>query len=205
MYPGLVAHGPILISDGLRFIVTSFVYPSANFHRSIETMKKNAFILLFPLLVGVLSGCSSPGMVAQDAPGRPKIDRIEVVRTTGRQAAVLSVHQRTNFQNACRYGMTLTNNLTYKITNISFRFDAFINGGVFYQHVTRNFWQLDPTNSQYREVIFTGIECNQIDYIEIHDPGRCAMGNLTRFSSEPGDCIRHVDIAPTSLVRLVRK
>jgi hypothetical protein len=158
---------------------------------------------LFSLVA--ISGCTSTTTVSQDAPGRPKLDRVEPVRATGRQAAVLSVHKRTNYENACKYGMTLTNNLPYKIKNISFRFDAFINGGVFYQHETKNFWELDPTDSQFREMTFTKVKCDGIDYIEVHDPGRCAMGKLTRFSSKPGDCLRHVDIANTTLVRLIRK
>lgn len=163
-----------------------------------------AFTMLFAILL--VSGCAPPGMVEENAPGRPKSERMEPITNTGSQAAVLSLHKRTNFENACTYGMTLTNNLPQKITNISFRFDAYIRGGVFYQHETKNFWELDPTDRQYRDMTFTRIKCDEIEYIEVHDPGRCAIGRtLTRFSSQPGDCIRYVDIASTPYVRLIKK
>jgi hypothetical protein len=169
-------------------------------------MKKIALTITALLFIVLLSGCAPSGMVDENAPGRPKTERMEPVTNTGRQAAVLSLHKRTNFENACTYGMTLTNNLPYKITNIAFRFDAYIRGGIFYQHETKNFWELDPTDRQYRDMTFTNIKCDQIEYIEVRDPGRCAIGKtLTRFSSQPGDCIRHVDIASTPYVRLIKK
>jgi hypothetical protein len=180
------------------------VYAFASYLPRIEIMKNLNLICSMPVVVILLYGCAPSGMIAEDAPGRPKTERVDPVTQTGRQAAVLSVHKRTNFENACKYGMTLTNNLPYKITNIAFRFDAYINGNVFYQHETKNFWELDPTDRQYREMTFTNIKCDQIDYIEVKDPGRCAMGRLTRFSSNPGDCIRYVDVASTPYVRLIR-
>jgi hypothetical protein len=167
-------------------------------------MKITRLTLLLAVVVLTLAGCSTPPPPPDD-PSRAQTERIEAVRGTGRQAAVLSLHKRTAFPNACTYGITLTNNLPYDITNIAFRFSAYVDGGVLFTHVTRNFYRINPTNHQYREITFTQVRCEQIEFIEVSDPGRCAMGKLTKFSSNPGDCIRHVDIAPTSLVRLVRK
>jgi len=118
---------------------------------------------------------------------------------------VLSLHKKYAYEDSCKFGLTLTNNLPYKITNISFRFAAYLKGDVFYRHVTRNFFEIDPTNRQYREITFSQVTCDEISYIEVGDPGRCAMGDLTRFSSGPGDCIKHVYIAQTPYVRLVKK
>jgi hypothetical protein len=145
------------------------------------------------------------GYEAGQGPGGAKIDRMPAVGTGGGQKAVLSLHKKYEYVDACKFGLTLTNNLPYKITNVSFRFAAFIKGGVFYRHVTRNFFEIDPTNRQYREITFPGITCNEISFIEITDPGRCAMGELTRFTSAPGECIRRVYIAQTPYVRLVQK
>jgi len=168
-------------------------------------MNNPALLVSTALLALLAAGCAQTAKPPADAPGRAQTDRSEPVRTTGREAAVLSVHRRTAFEDACTYGVTLTNNLPFRITNIAFRFAAHLDAGVLYQDRHLNFFQLDPTNSQYRELTFTQIRCDQIAHIEVSDPGRCAMGKLTKFSSNPGDCIRYIDIAPSPHVRLVRK
>lgn len=167
-------------------------------------MKISRLTLPLALTALAAAGCTTTAPPPDD-PSRAKVERTDPVRTSGRQAAVLSLHKRTAFPDACTFGLTLTNNLPYKITDISFRFAAHVAGGTFYQHVTRNFYEIDPTNHQYREITFTQVKCEQIEYIEVSDPGRCAMGKLTKFSSNAGDCIRYVDIAPTPYARMVRK
>lgn len=93
-------------------------------------------------------------------------------------------------------GMTLTNNLDTKVTNISVRLTAYINGNVQFDTITRNFSELKPTESQYREATFTQIQCNKIDFIGVTDPGRCAIGDeMNRFTTAPGDCAKFVDVA----------
>ena len=166
-------------------------------------------LLLTILLAGgvalTLLGCSQPGTKERYDPNAAVVERTEAVHSTGRRKAVLSLHMRKSFPDACTFGVTLTNNLTEEITNITFRFAAHINGGVFYKHVTRNFFRLRPTDHQYREITFTGIACDEIEYLKVTDPGRCSVGKtMTRFSTNPGDCIRLVDIAPSPYVRLVR-
>lgn len=171
-------------------------------------MYKITLSLLIAMFVFFASGCSTVplgGYEAGQGQHGAKIDRMDAVTSGGGQRAVLSLHKKYAYVDACKFGLTLTNNLPYKITNISFRFAAYIDGNVFYQHVTRNFFELDPSNRQYREITFTRVTCDRISYVEITDPGRCTMGDLTRFSSKPGDCIRRVYIAQTPYVRLVQK
>ncbi len=162
--------------------------------------------ILFPGLLG--SGCAQTPLGGHDGGKRPegvKIEHREAVTSGGGGKAVLSLHKKYAFENACKFGLTLTNNLPYKITNISFRFGARLRDDVLYREVTRNFFEIDPTNGQYREITFPEITCDEIVSIEVTDPGRCTMGTLTRFSSQSGDCIRHVYIAATPYVRLVLK
>jgi hypothetical protein len=160
------------------------------------------------LLLSLSTSCSttkpgdSDGERGQD---KAKIDQIDPVTSGGKGQAVLSLHKRFAYPDACKYGLTLTNHLPYGITNISFRFAAYTNDGPLPQQVLRNFIEIDPGESEYREIEFTGTTCRGIDHIEITDPGRCAMGDLSRFSSHPGDCIRHVYIAKTPYVKLVQK
>jgi len=134
-----------------------------------------------------------------------KMDQIEAASTGGNRKAVLSLHRRYAYPNACKFGLTLTNNLPYKITNIAFRFVAYTKADIANQEVTRNFFEIDPANRQYREIEFSGIKCDGIGYVQVTDPGRCAMGELTRFSSQPGDCIAQVYVAETPYVKLLQK
>jgi hypothetical protein len=170
----------------------------------IVLMKRIGLIALLTVAFVGTSACSLFGS-RTDAEGAPKVERSNPVTSTGRQAAVVNVNMKTSYPDACKYGVTLTNNLPYKITNISVRFAAYIKGNVQYDEITRNFFEVKPTEHQFREITFGQITCPEIDHIEISDPGRCAMGKLTRFSAQPGDCGKYVDIAPSPYVRVYKK
>jgi hypothetical protein len=151
-----------------------------------------------------LAGCNNPFVKDSDVPNpnAPKVTRVPTVTSTGRKAAVLSVHLRKEYGDACMYGVSLTNNLDVKVTNIAVRLSAYILNGVRYDTITRNFYELRPTETQYREVTFTGIKCSEIQYIGVADPGRCAVGQVNRFITEAGDCAKFIDVADTRLVSL---
>lgn len=172
-------------------------------------MKKTKLTFVIPLLSLLVASCSTVPLGGPE-PGKgsgssSKFERMDAVANMGAGKAVLSLHTRREFKDACTYGVTLTNNLPDMIENISFRFSAHINGGVLYKQVTRNFFRLRPTNHQFREITFTGVSCNQIEYLKVSDPGRCSIGkSMTRFTTGPGDCIRKVTIAPTKFVRIVQ-
>jgi hypothetical protein len=172
-----------------------------------------AVALLAALAVG---GCATDdfqraiGLETEPAenPNAPKITRSEPVTNTGRKAVVVSIHMKKEFPDACMLGMTFTNNLDIKVTNLSIRLTAYINGNVKYDAITRNFTEVKPTESQYREITFTQIRCDEIDFIGITDPGRCAIGEeMNRFTAQPGDCAQFVDVAvsPHITVRKVKQ
>jgi hypothetical protein len=136
-------------------------------------------------------------------PNAPKITRVNPVTDTGRKAVVVSIHMKKEFPDACMLGMTFTNNLDIKVTNLSIRLTAYIKGNVKYDSITRNFTEVKPTESQYREVTFMQIRCNEIDYIGVTDPGRCAIGeDMNRFTTQPGDCAKFVDVAQSPLIEM---
>jgi len=160
-------------------------------------MSKQPISVLALAAAVVAGGCTLGG--AKEPPPNPnaaKVSRSEPVTSTGRKAVVLSLHVKKEFPEACMLGMTLTNNLDTKVTNISVRLTAYINGNVQFDTITRNFSELKPTESQYREATFTQIQCNKIDFIGVTDPGRCAIGDeMNRFTTAPGDCAKFVDVA----------
>jgi len=152
-----------------------------------------------------LAGCISNPFVKESQvpnPNAPKVTRKEAVTSTGRKAAVLSVHMRKAFPDACMYGITLTNNLDLKVTNIAVRLAAYILDGVKYDTITRNFYELRPTETQYREITYTKVRCDEIRYIGVSDPGRCAVGTANRFTTAEGDCAKYIDVADSPLVQL---
>lgn len=162
--------------------------------------------ILLPVVLTLLAGCSrSPVGIArlEGATGEGPVQQAEPVTDTGRPAAVLSLHRKTSLVDGCRYGMTLSNNLPFEINDLPLRFTARQQGGVALGAVTRGFFSITPTQQQFREITFQ-IDCDRIDYIEVSDPGRCIMGELTRKSARPGQCLERVDIPDSPFARLVK-
>lgn len=170
-------------------------------------MKKFALPLYPALSVFLLFGCALSPPDSGDADKGPPVEVDEVEPVTGGDGrrAVLSLHKRYAAADACTFGLTLTNRLPYKITNIAFRFAARPEDTAFHRQVASNFFEIDPGKDQYREISFPGIPCDKIGQLRVTDPGRCALGDLERLSSRPGDCIRRVRIAASPYVKLVRK
>jgi hypothetical protein len=172
-------------------------------------MSKHPIIIL-ALAAGVVSGgCQTWGTNEPPPnPNAPKVSRSDPVTFSGRKSVVVSLHMKKEFPDACMLGMTLTNNLDVKVTNLSIRLTAFINGNVKFDAITRNFTEVKPTESQYREATFTQIKCSEIDFIGVTDPGRCAIGtDMNRFTAAPGDCAQFVDVAvsPQMTIRKIKQ
>jgi hypothetical protein len=173
----------------------------------------HAVVLLAALAAG---GCATDDFMRTvgidrtppENPNAPKVSRSEPVTSTGGKSVVISIHMKKEFPDACMLGMTLTNNLDIKVTNLSIRLTAYINGNVKYDAITRNFTEVKPTERQYREATFSQIRCDEIDFIGITDPGRCAIGeDMNRFTAQPGDCAKFVDVAvsPHITVRKIKQ
>jgi hypothetical protein len=135
----------------------------------------------------------------------PTVDKIPPVTQSGRNAAVLSVHMRKSYKSACKYGLTLTNNLPFKITALAYRITAIIKGDVPFDTQNKSFSGVLPGERQYRELTFQGVTCEEINRLEVVDPGRCNLGDLNRFNAEPGDCAKFSDLPSSRLVNVVWK
>jgi hypothetical protein len=170
-------------------------------------MRKTLPLACCALVTVLVAGCAELGQPQVDTSATaPKVDRSSAVtRSTSPKQAVLSLHVKKSFQDACMFGFTLTNTLPYRIKDIAFRFTAYLRGDVPYNQITRNFSEISPTDGMYREITFNGVTCAEIDHIEVADVGRCSMDDLSRFSAKPGDCIKRIEIAPSSQARVTKK
>jgi len=153
------------------------------------------------------SGCAKIGEPQVDTSATaPKVERTPAVSTSGNpKQAVLSLHVKKAYQDACMFGLTLTNTLPYRIKDIAFRFTVILRNGAVYNQITRNFFDLNPTDRQYREITFNGVTCAEIERIEMSDAGRCTMDDLSRFTAKPGDCIDRIHVAASPHISFLRK
>ena len=136
--------------------------------------------------------------IAQDAQQAP---------ASGQQAqpprAVLSVSHVDEVDGGhCRMGVVLQNDLSHKIKNLAIRFTVYKSNSLPSDSVTRSFSEIKPTDSQYRNLLFRGIRCSAIHHIKVEDPGRCAMGDLDRFSAQPGDCLEHIRVVHSEFLQI---
>ena len=149
-------------------------------------------ILVVIATASSLSGCSR--MAGQ---------REEAVTDTDHRTAVLRLHQRTLLSKGCRYGLTLTNNLTAEIRDLALHFTAYSESDMRLQSVTRGFFGIKPTQQQFIEIRFA-FECSQIRRIEVGGFRRCMVGELTLRSTQPGSCLNLVDVRQSRFVELIK-
>jgi len=116
--------------------------------------------------------------------------------------AVLTVSNRRELNNACRFGFTLTNHLPDRIKSIVPQFLAFTANEVMFQRKFQAFSDIRPTMRQYKEVQFDGIRCEDIAYLHMTGADHCEIGELTKFSSTSALCLARVTIEPSPLVEI---
>ena len=114
---------------------------------------------------------------------------------------VLSLERRVEEGPNCRFGLRLANNTNYEIQNIVPYIAAHRANGVLYDTRGVGFFSIKPGNSLYREVLFQGITCKEVDRLQVTGGDRCVMGDLDRFSAEGGRCLERVRVVPSDLVR----
>jgi len=119
--------------------------------------------------------------------------------------AVLSVEsKRTSPNGGCRFGLKMQNDLGFHIKSLVPAFSAYKKGNLLYQTIYRDFYEIKPTNSRYREIHYSGTSCEEIDFLKVHSADRCTMGPLTKYSSTGGECLERIKLKPSDLVKFVK-
>jgi len=118
--------------------------------------------------------------------------------------AILTVVRKKESPTGCRFGLRMQNDLGYRIKSLVPEFSAYTNGNILYQTIARDFYEIKPTNSLYRQIHFSGITCDKIDYLKVHGADRCTMGPYTKFSSNDGECLSRIKVEKSELVKITK-
>ena len=115
--------------------------------------------------------------------------------------AVLSMEKRIRFGPNCRFEMRLHNALPYEIVQLVPYVATYRANAVMHQSKVVGFQNVRPADSRTRVVEFDGIDCSDIARIQVVGGDRCEMGELTKFSPDLGQCLAHVRVAPSDLLK----
>ena len=129
---------------------------------------------------------------------------IENAQETPPDHLLLQVETVTPRPSSCRIGLRITNNLGYPLRSIVPQFSAYKANNVRYETRFQEFSSVKPTATQYREIEFSGIACDEIEFIKITGGDRCTMGDLNKYSAAAGECLSHVEVVPSGLLDLTK-
>lgn len=118
--------------------------------------------------------------------------------------ARLVVERREPLANGCRFGLRLTNNLNEPIRSLVLRFKAYKPGPLAYDEVTRGFFNIKPTDSQYQAIAFRGLTCDQIEQVEVDAADKCRVGDFSSYWYGAERCIGNVDVVESELVQIYK-
>lgn len=172
---------------------------------------KNRLATLLAFLIISLPGSVMADMEAVAINGKRvllKDDRIwEYIKEPQSDArhAHLSVESVQGGKNYCHLGLKLKNNLADKITSIIFMFSAYVNEEIRYETITKGFQHVKPTNDLYNEITFSGLACDEIEYIRVHGADRCEIGELNKFTAAKGQCLKLVEVEPSNKIVIFKR
>jgi hypothetical protein len=122
----------------------------------------------------------------------------------GKTIAHLALEQVRDSSSGCRIGLRMQNDLSAQIRTLVLRFTAYTDG-VPFETVTRGFSLIKPTQSQYQEIRFRGIACDEIESIEVFAARNCHVGELTKYSATSKHCLELVDVANSDLMPIAKR
>ena len=120
------------------------------------------------------------------------------------EQARLTLERRQNLQTGCRFGLRLHNDLSTPIRSLVLRFTAYKPGPVAYETVTRGYSFIKPTDSQYQDILFRGLDCADILQLQVHGANNCHVGELTKYSDGADRCLSLVKVVESDLVKIFK-
>jgi hypothetical protein len=116
----------------------------------------------------------------------------------------IEITQKQELHGNCVYGLRLQNDANFQIVSLVPQFTAHVAGDVKYETVFQGFQRIKPTRSQFQKLTFSRVKCDEITRILVHGGDRCAMNELTKYSTEKGECLKHVRVIPSPLVSIAK-
>ena len=105
--------------------------------------------------------------------------------------------------NSCRIGLSLMNREAEYIRNLGLEFTAYVANNMPFDSVIIGFYGIKPTRHQYREAIFHGVTCKEINHILVHGGDHCSAGDeLIKYSTNDGECLRAINVIKSDLIKI---
>lgn len=119
--------------------------------------------------------------------------------------ALLSLEKKFDLARGCRLGLRLQNDLPAQIRTLVLRFTAYKGDQVAFETVSRGYSYIKPTASQYQEISFRGITCQELRSVEVTAARNCHVGELTKYSASGERCLELVEVRPSELMPIAKK
>ena len=114
------------------------------------------------------------------------------------------MQNKTELSRGCRLGLRLQNDLSAQIRTLVLRFTAYKDEQIAFETVSRGYSFIKPTNSQYQEIIFRGIRCDEVRSVGVSAARNCHVGELTKYSASPKRCLELIQVAPSKLLPIAK-
>ena len=121
------------------------------------------------------------------------------------RSASLTLEKKFDLPRGCRLGLRLQNDLSAQIRSLVLRFTAYKGEQIPFETVSRGYSYIKPTTSQYQEISFRGIACDEISSVEVAAARNCHVGDLTKYSAEASDCLNLVDVTVSDILPIAKR
>ena len=122
-----------------------------------------------------------------------------------RRYAQLTLEKKFDLPQGCKLGLRLQNDLSAQIRSLVLRFTAYKDGQIPFETVTRGYSYIKPTNSQYQEISFRGITCDEISSVEVFAARNCHVGDLTKYTAEAHHCLNLVEVGQSDILPIAKR
>lgn len=119
--------------------------------------------------------------------------------------ATLTLEKRFDLSRGCRLGLRLQNDLAAQIRTLVLRFTAYKGEQIPFETVSRGYSYIKPTTSQYQEISFRGIRCDEISAVAVSAARNCHVGELTKYSASAERCLELIEVTPSEQLPLAKR
>jgi hypothetical protein len=123
----------------------------------------------------------------------------------GEARASLTLEKKVDLARGCRLGLRLKNDLPAQIRSLVLRFTAYKEPQVAFETVSRGYSYIKPTVSQYQEISFRGITCDEITTVAVSAARNCHVGELTKYSASKERCLELIEVRPSDMLPIAKR